>query len=198
MPYISVYIHFVWSTKNGYPLLNTPELRKKVWLHISENAETKGIYVDFINGYSNHCHCLVSLASDMTISKTMQLIKGESSFWINKNKLCVGRFEWQEEYYAVSVSESIVNRIRNYIRNQEEHHKKKTFKEEEDEFVARFGFTKLSDSEVDNAPIEIDDHSVKVEDTSIEVDDTSIEVEDTFIKNDDPPTKVGGKAMSSD
>lgn len=90
MPYISVYIHFVWSTKNGYPLLNTPELRKKVWLHISENAETKGIYVDFINGYSNHCHCLVSLASDMTISKTMQLIKGESSFWINKTNFASG------------------------------------------------------------------------------------------------------------
>jgi putative transposase len=191
MPYVSVYIHFVWSTKNGYPCLDTPELRQKVWHHISENAEEKGIFVDFINGYSNHCHCLVSLSADMTISKTMQLIKGESSFWINKNKLCKRKFGWQEEYYAVSVSESSVNRVRNYIRNQEEHHKKKTFKEEEDEFVARFGFTKLSDSEVD-------DPSVKVDDPSIKVDDLSIKVDDPSIKVDDPPTKVGGNSISSD
>lgn len=157
MPYISVYIHFVWSTKKGYPFLDNPELRKKVWQHISENARDKGIFVDFINGYSNHCHCLISLSADMTISKTMQLIKGESSFWINKNKLCKRKFGWQDEYYAVSVSESGVDRVRNYIKNQEAHHTKKTFKDEIDEFVERFGFTKLYDSEVDDTPTEVDD-----------------------------------------
>ena len=170
MPYISVYIHFVWSTKNGYHYLDTKDIRQKVWQHISENAVAKGIFIDFINGYSNHCHCLVSLSSDMTISKTMQLIKGESSFWINQNKLIKRKFGWQEEYYAVSVSESSVNRVRNYIKNQEEHHKKKTFKEEEEEFVARFGFTKLCDSEVDDSSIEVDDPATKVGGNSISID----------------------------
>jgi putative transposase len=143
MPYISVYVHFVWSTKNGYHFLDTPELRKKVWQHISANAKSKEIFVDFINGYSNHCHCLVSLSANMTISRTMQLIKGESSFWINKNNLCKREFGWQDEYYAVSVSESGVNRVRNYIKNQEEHHKRKTFEKEIDEFVERYGFMKF-------------------------------------------------------
>lgn len=140
MPFIKTYIHFVFSTKKREPLLNSPELRTQVWKHIRENAKKKGIFIDHIGGYDNHCHCLISLGSEQTISKVMQLIKGESSFWINKNKLCRGKFEWQDEYYAASVSESILNRVRNYIRNQEEHHKRKTFKEEYEEFMEQHGF----------------------------------------------------------
>ena len=75
----------------------------------------------------------------------MQLIKGESSFWINKHQLTKTKFEWQDEYYAVSVSESIVNRVRDYIKNQENHHKKKTLEEELNEFITRYEFKKLSD-----------------------------------------------------
>jgi len=72
----------------------------------------------------------------------MQLIKGESSFWINQNKLVPGKFEWAVEYYAVSVSESDVERVRKYIRNQEEHHRKKSWDEEVDEFVRIYGFSR--------------------------------------------------------
>ena len=86
MPYIKTYIHFVWSTKNRFPFLDSKELRQKVWHHIKENAKEKGIFIDFVNGYTDHCHCLVSLGADQTIQKTMRLIKGESSFWINQNK----------------------------------------------------------------------------------------------------------------
>ena len=67
MPFIKVYIHFVWSTKNRVPYLATKEIRQKLWQHIKENAETKGIFIDFVNGYSDHCHCLVSLGVDQTI-----------------------------------------------------------------------------------------------------------------------------------
>ena len=146
MPFVKVYIHFVWSTKDGFPYLYSHDLRQEVWRHISENAKKKGIFVDFINGYKNHCHCLVSMNVDQTMSKIMQLVKGESSFWINKNKLCKYKFEWQDEYYAVSISESGINRVREYIKNQEEHHSKKTFEEEVDEFVAIYGFSKFYDS----------------------------------------------------
>lgn len=72
----------------------------------------------------------------------MQLIKGESSFWINKNKLTKEKFEWQDEYFAVSVSESIIDKVRDYIKYQETHHKKKTFQEEYDEIISKFGFDK--------------------------------------------------------
>jgi putative transposase len=142
MPYIKTYIHFVWSTKNRVPFLDTKELRQKVWHHIKENGKDKGIFVDFVNGYSDHCHCLISLGADQTIQKTMQLIKGESSFWINKNKLCIDKFEWQDEYFAVSVSESMIDKVRNYIKTQEEHHSKQTFQEEYDEFMVKYQFQK--------------------------------------------------------
>lgn len=73
MPFIKVYIHFVWSTKNRIPFLKTIEIREAMWQHIIKNAEEKGIYIDFINGYTDHCHCLISLGSDQNISKIMSL-----------------------------------------------------------------------------------------------------------------------------
>ncbi len=145
MPFVSVFIHFVWRTKTGIPYLNTPATRTAVWQHIRENAEKKDIYIDFINGFSDHCHCLISLKSDQTMSFVMQHIKGESSHWINKSGIIDRHFKWQNDYYAVSVSNSQVDKVREYIKNQEKHHNKKTFNEEVDEFVARYGFTKLYD-----------------------------------------------------
>ena len=145
MPFVKVYIHFVWSTKNRVPFLDSLELRQKVWQHIRTNAKQKGIFIDFVNGYTDHCHCLVSLGVDQTLQKLMQLIKGESSFWINKEKLTKQKFEWQDEYFAVSVSESVLERTRNYIKNQEDHHKSKTFQQEYDEFISKYGFEKFSD-----------------------------------------------------
>ena len=82
------------------------------------------------------------MCSDQTIQKIVQLIKGESSFWINKNNLIAEKFDWQDEYFAVSVSESVVDKVRNYIKNQEEHHSKKTFEQEYDEFIVKYGFEK--------------------------------------------------------
>ena len=145
MPFVKVYIHLVWSTKNRHPFLSTKELRLKVWNHILENARKKEIFVDFVNGFSDHCHCLISLGTNQTIEKTVMLIKGESSFWINKNRLTPEKFEWQDEYFAVSVSESLIDRVRNYIKNQEEHHRKKTFQEESEEFILKYGFEKHQD-----------------------------------------------------
>lgn len=146
MPHISVYIHFVWSTKNREPFLKTLEIREKMWRHIIENSRKKGIFIDFINGHIDHCHCLISIGAEQTISKIMQLIKGESSFWFNKQNLISENFQWQEEFFAVSVSQSQLNIVRNYIKNQETHHQKKTFQDEYDEFITKFGFEKYLES----------------------------------------------------
>lgn len=102
-----VYIHFVWSTKNRFPFLNSLDLRKQVWNHIKENATSKGIFIDFVSGYEDHCHCLISLGIDQTIQKTVMLITGESSFWINKNQLTKEKFEWKDEYFAVIIRRSL-------------------------------------------------------------------------------------------
>ena len=145
MPHIKVYIHFVWSTKNRVPYLATPALRKKVWQHILDNAKEKSIYIDFINGYEEHCHCLISLGADQTLSGIMHLIKGESSHWINKQMLIPEKFEWQDEYFAVSVSESMIDKVRNYIKKQEEHHRRNTYADEYDEMIEKYGFTRFKD-----------------------------------------------------
>lgn len=143
MPYIRVWIHYVWATKNREPIL-TDSIRPILYDHIKQNALVKDIYLDRVNGYSEHMHCLVSLGSGQTIDKVAQLIKGESSFWLNnKSGLKAQRLEWQEDYFAVSVSESILDTVRAYIDNQEAHHKKKTFAEEYDEFIKKYGFQKF-------------------------------------------------------
>ncbi|KQT20517.1 transposase [Chryseobacterium sp. Leaf404] len=140
MPFIKIYIHVVFSTSNRTPFLNTKYLRVKVWRHIKENASDKGIFMDMVNGYSDHCHCLISLGSNQNIEKIVQLIKGESSHWINKNNLTKEKFSWQDEYFAVSVSESKTELVRNYIKNQEKHHQHKSFADEFQEFIEKYNF----------------------------------------------------------
>ena len=132
MGYTKIWVHLVWATKKREPVLNKA-IRTKIFSHIRENALAKNIHIDFINGHIDHVHILISLNADQTISNIIQLIKGESSYWINKNKLTLQKFEWQDDYFAVSVSESGINSVREYIKNQEEHHAKKTFQKEYDE-----------------------------------------------------------------
>jgi len=132
-------MHIVWRTKNSSPFL-TSEIRKTLFSHIKSNAKEKGIYLDTINGHVDHVHCLIALNADISIAKHVQLLKGESAHWANKNNLSKTKLEWADEYFAVSVSESIVEKIRAYINNQEEHHKKTTFTEEYEKFIKQYNF----------------------------------------------------------
>jgi REP element-mobilizing transposase RayT len=116
-----------------------------MWKHIRENAKKKSIIVDFVNGYQEHCHCLVSLGDEQTLRQIMQLIKGESSYWMNNEQLLNEKFEWQDEYFAVSVSESHIDRVRNYIKNQEDHHSRKMWEDEYNELIVKYGFQKFND-----------------------------------------------------
>ena len=140
MHFLKVWIHFVWATKKREPTLMDP-FRQQLFFHMHQNAKTKGVFLDRVNGYHDHVHCLVSLGSGETIEKIAQLIKGESSFWFNnKSGFKTKKLEWQDDYFAVSVSESGIDTVRAYIDNQEKHHQKKTFAEEYEEFISKFGF----------------------------------------------------------
>ncbi len=138
MSWVGVYIHMVFSTKNREPFLDTKELRRQVFQHIKKNAPEKEIWIDCVNGWQEHAHCLISLGKEQSISKVAQLIKGESSFWINKNKLTKNKFVWQDDYWAVGVSKSHLKLVREYILNQEEHHSKKTFTYEVNKFMKKY------------------------------------------------------------
>ncbi len=140
MPYVRIWIHLIWSTKNREAMLGK-ELRSTLFDHIEVNAGKKEIYLDTIGGHIDHVHTLISLGSDQTIAQISQLLKGESSHWANQNSLARTRLEWQEEYIAVSVSESAVEDVRDYIRTQEEHHRKKSFAEEYQELLKKSGYS---------------------------------------------------------
>jgi len=141
MSWVRVYMHMVFSTKNREPFLHSKELRKQVFQHIKKNAEEKGIWLDCVNGWQDHAHCLISLGREQTISKVAQFIKGESSFWINQNKLTSEKFIWQDDYWVVGVSESHLEPVRRYIHTQEEHHAKKTFTKEVNTMMEKYGWS---------------------------------------------------------
>jgi putative transposase len=143
MSFVKIWVHLVFATKNREPLL-IKEFRYDVYKHIIENCKEKEIFLQAINGHTDHIHCLISLGKDQTISKVSQLIKGESSFWINKNHLTERKFSWQDDYLAASVSESQVDTVVNYIKNQEVHHTKKSFDEEVSEFMTKYGWSIIS------------------------------------------------------
>lgn len=72
------------------------------------------------------------------------LIKGESSYWINKNELLKSKFEWQDEHIATSVSESNIDKVRMNIQNQKEHHRNKFFSEEYNNFLKKFNLDNIN------------------------------------------------------
>ena len=135
----------VFSTKNRQPFLNSSELRRNVFEHIKNNAEEKGIWLDCINGYQEHAHCLISLGKEQTISKVAQLIKGESSYWINQHNLTSEKFVWQDDYWIVGVSESHLESVRKYIHNQEIHHSNQSFESEINNFMEKYGWSFLKE-----------------------------------------------------
>ena len=141
MPYTKVMIHFIWSTKNRQPII-TASLKPLLLAHIKTNSKLKNIFIDTLNCVEDHIHLLISLGTEQTISKVAMLLKGESSFWVNKQKIIDIKFEWQDEYIALSVSDSAIDKVRQYILNQEEHHKKSTFMQEYDSFLKLHGFNK--------------------------------------------------------
>ena len=140
MPYVKVLLHYIWATKDRSPII-TPELKISLLPHIKQNCEKKGIYLDCVNCVEDHIHLLVSLGKEETISNVAQLIKGESSYWVNNTGIIADKFAWQDDYIALSVSPSAMNKVRQYIAIQEEHHKKKKFAEEYDGFLKRLKIT---------------------------------------------------------
>jgi putative transposase len=126
---INVYVHYVWTVKHRAEVLDK-SFRIELFQHIKEEALKKNIFIDSINGVEDHVHCLVSLTATQTIAEVIKNIKGESSNWLNKKAFVQGHFKWQDGYGAFAVSPQNIKKVRNYIFNQEAHHKKQKFDDE--------------------------------------------------------------------
>ena len=141
MSYSGVYIHMVFTTKYNRGILDD-SIRRKIFFHILENAKAKGINLVCLNGYTNHLHCLIRLGRELSISRTAQLIKGESSYWINQNKLLKQKFSWQDDYWVTGVEMKNVESVRQYILKQEEHHRRLSDEEVMKNFLRDHGFSR--------------------------------------------------------
>jgi putative transposase len=144
MSFISVWLHYVWTTKNHIPFLSDG-IRGEIIAHIFENSRVKGIHLNQLNGHLDHLHALISLGATQNISEIMRNIKGESSHWINKNNLTLRKFEWQDDYYCVSVDYSHMKNLVKYIQNQVAHHSKATLDEELDILIVENGLQRFPD-----------------------------------------------------
>ena len=128
MSYLSLAIHCVWSTKNRVPFLKNKHDRYELYSHMRSYSISKGIFVDHIGGFTDHVHYLFFLKTGQTIDGVMNQIKGESSHWFSS--MHYGELQWQDGFFAVSVSPDRLKVVRRYIQKQEEHHEKCSFDQE--------------------------------------------------------------------
>jgi REP element-mobilizing transposase RayT len=137
--YTRIFIHAVWATKNR-ELLISDTLEKQLFTFMKQQFTELGCPVLRINGMPDHVHCLFLLDPKKAITDVIKQIKGSSSHFINSQKLIDEKFSWQTGYGAFGVSESVKDRVVQYIDNQKEHHRKKSFQEEYEVFLKFNGF----------------------------------------------------------
>jgi putative transposase len=110
----------------------------KIFRYMSGILKNDGSYPLSVNGWKDHVHVFFELPVMLSVSKQMQMLKATSSKWINEDKFIKGHFEWQEGYGAFSYSRSQRDQVIQYIVNQEEHHKRRCFREEYLELLKKF------------------------------------------------------------
>ncbi len=107
--YHKIWLHFIWATKNRENII-TQDLKTNLIQHFKEYGDENDIYSDTINAVSDHTHALIGIDPTQAPAQIANLIKGESSNWINKNDFLNVKFAWQEGYSVFSVSASKVNK----------------------------------------------------------------------------------------
>ncbi len=161
MPFLKIHTQFVWNSKNEISFLALKEVRKIIWNHIKTNSQKNGVRLNFINGYSDFYHCVVALEAGQTIEHVMETLNEDYPFWIDKKGISTeifpsglppffdgetnNKFDWEDNYFALAVSESVFERVSNYTLNLLADNNKKLFDKEYNEYVIQYGFQKFSD-----------------------------------------------------
>ena len=129
--YISFFAHLVWATKGRMPYFS-PAGKKRLHNYITAMIQRKFTRFELlaIGGMEDHVHLLVRLRSVGDISPLVRYVKSVSSKFVNENKRGSLLFAWQKKYSAFSISASHIGRVRRYICNQEEHHRRFNYEEE--------------------------------------------------------------------
>jgi putative transposase len=138
--FTQLYVHVVFSVKGRQSLIQSvwkSELYKYICGVVNGNEQK--VYA--IGGVADHIHILLSIKPNIALSDLVRDIKANSSKWINEKQYVIGKFKWQEGFGAFSIAHSYLDNVISYINNQEQHHHKKTFKEEYLEFLQKLQIT---------------------------------------------------------
>ena len=150
--YTQIHLHLIFAVQNRRSLIQN-SWKNRLYEYITGIVHQHKHKMIIISGMPDHLHIVIGMRPIQSLSDLMQDIKGNSSKWINNNKLSTGKFTWQEGYGAFSYNKSQLPKLIDYVKNQDEHHKKKTFSEEykgflkafEVEFDERYIFKELED-----------------------------------------------------
>jgi REP element-mobilizing transposase RayT len=131
-----LHVHLVFSTKNREPII-TDSVRSSLHAYMATVLQNLNCHPVLINSVEDHIHLLFELARTVSVSQAVEDVKKSSSKWIKEQGPEFRTFAWQSGYGVFAVSESNVEAVRQYIANQREHHRKKTFQDEYRQFLER-------------------------------------------------------------
>jgi REP element-mobilizing transposase RayT len=139
MPQLLVknYIHIVFSTKNRQPFIKK-EIKSELYAYLGGTCKELECHALAIGGIENHVHILCMLSQKIALMNLIRKVKAHSSKWIKTKGDAYSHFSWQNGYGAFSVSPTRINSVKNYVNNQEEHHRKRSFKEEVRLFLDKY------------------------------------------------------------
>ena len=130
-----VIIHIAFSTRNRAPFLSDTDIRKEMHSYLGGTCNNFDCPVIIVGGASDHVHILLKISRNISIAKLVGEIKRSSSKWIKTKGRMLTKFFWQNGYGVFSVGRSEIERVKNYILNQDEHHKKRSFQDEYRKFL---------------------------------------------------------------
>jgi REP element-mobilizing transposase RayT len=133
-PTVYLFVHVICTVQGRERLLARPA-RKVLFAHMQKEGDEKGIRIVSINGVEDHMHLLLQLMPSQNLVQVVKSIRNASAGWLNENKLLTAEFQWEEGYFALSVSPSNVKQVKDFIEKQEEHHKTKTLDAELEAFT---------------------------------------------------------------
>jgi putative transposase len=135
--YHQIYLQTVFAVKYREAVIEK-DWKNKLFAVIGNLINEANCTTIIVNGVADHLHCFIGLKPVVSVSELMKTVKAKSSKYINDNSLTPERFEWQEGYGVFSYSQSHVDKVYKYIQNQEEHHKKQSFRDEYMDFLKKF------------------------------------------------------------
>jgi len=135
--YTKIYVHVVFTVQGRQNLISKQN-KDELYKYITGIIQNKKQKVIIINGMPDHIHILIGIKPDIALSDLIRDVKANASSFINEKRWVIGKFSWQEGFGAFSYSHSQLDSVANYIKNQEEHHSRKTFREEYLELLKKF------------------------------------------------------------